>query len=136
MITTQVLPRHPPASSWQRELAAALTRPAELLRRLELDPAMVADALCLPALRAAEGFPLRVPESYVRRMQPGNPRDPLLLQVLPLSLEMDRPPGFVVDPLGEAAARRTSGLLQKYAGRALLITTGACAVHCRYCFRR
>ncbi|MET0291610.1 MAG: KamA family radical SAM protein, partial [Steroidobacteraceae bacterium] len=44
--------------------------------------------------------------------------------------------GFVVDPLGEAAARRTSGLLQKYAGRALLITTGACAVHCRYCFRR
>jgi EF-P beta-lysylation protein EpmB len=26
--------------------------------------------------------------------------------------------------------------LQKYQGRALVITTGACGVHCRYCFRR
>jgi EF-P beta-lysylation protein EpmB len=36
----------------------------------------------------------------------------------------------------DAGARQTAGLLQKYRSRALLITTGACAVHCRYCFRR
>ncbi|MGI9246673.1 MAG: KamA family radical SAM protein, partial [Steroidobacteraceae bacterium] len=29
-----------------------------------------------------------------------------------------------------------TGLLHKYSGRALLVATGACAIHCRYCFRR
>lgn len=137
MITTQSIARHPAAtSSWQRELAAAISRPDELLRRLGLDPALFGDALDAAAQRAAKGFPLRVPESYVRRMRHGDERDPLLLQVLPLGRELARPAGFVADPLGEAAARRAPGLLQKYAGRALLIATGACAVHCRYCFRR
>ncbi|RYG79172.1 EF-P beta-lysylation protein EpmB, partial [bacterium] len=131
MITTQPIARHPASpASWQRELAAAITRPDDLLRRLELDPALFGEALDAAALRAAEGFPLRVPESYVRRMRPRDPRDPLLLQVLPLGRELARPAGFVSDPLGEAAARRAPGLLQKYAGRALLIATGACAVHC------
>ena len=55
--------------------------------------------------------------------------------VLPLGEELLQTAGFTADPLGEAAARRTPQL-QKYAGRALLITTEACAVHCRYCFRR
>lgn len=137
MITTQSIARHPAsAAGWQQELAAAITRPDELLRRLELDPALFGDALDAAAQRAIAGFPLRVPESYVRRMRPRDPRDPLLLQVLPLGRELARPAGFVADPLGEAAARRAPGLLQKYAGRALLIATGACAVHCRYCFRR
>jgi L-lysine 2,3-aminomutase len=81
-------------------------------------------------------FPVLVPESFLRRMQPGNPLDPLLLQVLPQSAELESPPGFVSDPVGDMAARRSPGLLHKYHGRALLITTSACAVHCRYCFRR
>jgi EF-P beta-lysylation protein EpmB len=62
--------------------------------------------------------------------------DPLLRQVLPLGDELDDTPGYVADPLQEHAATRAPGLLQKYAGRALLITTQACAIHCRYCFRR
>jgi len=69
-------------------------------------------------------------------MRPGDPHDPLLLQVLPTDLETDDPPEFTSDPVGERAALRAPGLLQKYSGRALLITTQACAVHCRYCFRR
>jgi EF-P beta-lysylation protein EpmB len=56
--------------------------------------------------------------------------------VLPLGRETQAVPGFGGDPLGEAAARRAPSLLQKYSRRALIITTGACAVHCRYCFRR
>ena len=44
--------------------------------------------------------------------------------------------GFTADPLAEAAATAQPGLLRKYRGRALLVVTGACAVHCRYCFRR
>jgi EF-P beta-lysylation protein EpmB len=69
-------------------------------------------------------------------MRPGDPTDPLLRQVLPVESELQDAADYVSDPLGEHAALRAAGLLQKYQGRALLITTSACAVHCRYCFRR
>jgi EF-P beta-lysylation protein EpmB len=98
---------------------------------LGLDPALIEGAA--PAF---EQFPLRVPRSFVAKMRRGDPRDPLLLQVLPLAAETRAVPGFVLDPVGELASRATQGVLHKYAGRALLISTGACAVHCRYCFRR
>ncbi|HRC85769.1 MAG TPA: EF-P beta-lysylation protein EpmB, partial [Thermoanaerobaculia bacterium] len=91
----------------------------------------------LPAARAAAAsFPLLVPPSYLARIRPGDPQDPLLLQVLPLGQELEPGAGYGPDPLDEAAAKGGRGLLHKYHGRVLLITTGACAVHCRYCFRR
>ena len=115
---------------WQRALARAISDPRELLRRLALDPAAV-------DLSAADsGFPLRVPESYVRRMQPGDPDDPLLRQVLPVATERRVAAGYSADPVGDLASAVRPGLLHKYAGRVLLVATGACAVHCRYCFRR
>jgi EF-P beta-lysylation protein EpmB len=79
---------------------------------------------------------MRVPLPYVARMRPGDPADPLLRQVLPTTDEGRSVPGFGRDPVGEMAALTAPGVLQKYAGRALLLTTGACPVHCRYCFRR
>jgi EF-P beta-lysylation protein EpmB len=79
---------------------------------------------------------LRVPRNYVARMRMGDPADPLLRQVLPIGRELQDIADYVPDPLGEHAALRAPGLLQKYRGRALIITTSACAVHCRYCFRR
>ena len=118
-------------SRWQAELAEAISSPEELLSTLSLDPGL------LPAAhKAAAAFRLRVPRSYVARMRAGDPTDPLLRQVLPVDRELDEVPDFVADPLGEHAALRAPGLLQKYRGRALMITTSACAVHCRYCFRR
>jgi len=129
MITARLTGRQP--LSWQKELAQAVTDPAQLLAALSLDTALLA-----PAQAAAAGFRMRVPWSYVRRMRRGDPRDPLLRQVLPLGDELVDAPGYSADPLGERAANRVPGLLHKYHGRALLITTGACAVHCRYCFRR
>jgi EF-P beta-lysylation protein EpmB len=88
------------------------------------------------ALAAAGDFPLFVPREFLSRIRPGDPHDPLLRQVLPVLAEQEIVPGFSTDPVDDRAAQRTPGLLQKYPGRALLITTGACAVHCRYCFRR
>ena len=82
------------------------------------------------------GFPVRVPAEFVRRMRPGDPADPLLLQVLPAAEETRTVPGFTDDPVGDLASTIAPGVLQKYHSRALLITTGACAIHCRYCFRR
>ena len=85
---------------------------------------------------AAAQFPLRVPRGFVARMRPGDPADPLLRQVLPLDDEEHIAPGFTLDAVGDAAARAGTGVIRKYRGRALLVTTGSCAVHCRYCFRR
>jgi EF-P beta-lysylation protein EpmB len=76
------------------------------------------------------------PRGYVARMRQGDPHDPLLRQVLPLEDELAEAPGFGPDPVGDRAATRSPGLLHKYHSRILMVTTGACAVHCRYCFRR
>src|SRR5690606_38653003 len=70
------------------------------------------------------------------RMRRGDPADPLLRQVLPLDDEYRPAPGFATDAVGDLAARGAPGVLHKYEGRALLVATGSCAVHCRYCFRR
>jgi L-lysine 2,3-aminomutase len=119
------------SSSWQSELADAISTPEELLSALHLD-----HSLLQPARAASTAFRLRVPRNYVARMRVGDPADPLLRQVLPIGRELEDVADYVTDPLGEHAALRAPGLLQKYRGRALIITTSACAVHCRYCFRR
>jgi EF-P beta-lysylation protein EpmB len=135
MITASTLTRQPDGSaadgSWQWQLAQAITDPRELLRLLDIDP-----RLSGLALSADASFGLLVPRGFVRRMRAGDPHDPLLLQVLPGARELIARTGFGSDPLAERSAMRAPGLLHKYHGRALLITTGACAVHCRYCFRR
>lgn len=118
-------------TAWQRELSLAITRPAALISALGLDPGLLAGARA-----GAEAFGLRVTPSYLGRMRRGDARDPLLRQVLPLMEETEAQPDYVADPLHERDYTRAPNLLQKYTGRALLITTQACAIHCRYCFRR
>lgn len=122
---------HPATGSWQQELSRAITSITELAAALELDPATIG-----ASEDARQSFVLRVPRGFVRRMTRGNPRDPLLLQVLPAAAELIEHNGFVADPLGEVSDMRQPGVLRKYQGRALLLASGACAVHCRYCFRR
>lgn len=124
-------PAPQPQADWRRAWRQAVTDPNVLLQRLDL--AELADSLLAGR---DTGFPLRVPESYLRRMRPGDPDDPLLRQVLPLGAELRDTPGFVIDAVGDLAKSRTPGVIHKYHGRVLLIATGACAVHCRYCFRR
>lgn len=109
------------------ELADAVTDPRELRALLGLGSGPDPDPC---------GFRFKVPRSYIARMQPGNAEDPLLLQVWPGVAEALKDPRFGPDPVGDGAARCGPGVLQKYAGRALLTVTGACALHCRYCFRR
>ena len=138
MIAVTPLTRQPtaassprPLASWQADFAAAVTDPAELASLLGLPESWIG-----PAREAARMFPMRVPRSFVARMRRGDPTDPLLRQVLPVAEELEHTAGRSSDPLQEADARRAPGLLHKYRGRALLIATGACAMHCRYCFRR
>jgi EF-P beta-lysylation protein EpmB len=118
-------------SDWQAELADSFINPLDLLAFLEID------AIDIPAMReASRRFPFRVTRSYANRMIKRDPADPLLRQVLPLGAELADHAGFVADPVGDLPAVSTPGVLHKYRGRVLLIATGACAIHCRYCFRR
>lgn len=120
-----------PQPRWQQSWREAVRDPRELLGMLGLEAlaGRISDA-------AASQFPLRVPRAFVARMRHGDAHDPLLRQVLPLDDEMRPAPGFGLDAVGDSAARTATGVLQKYQGRALLVATGSCAVHCRYCFRR
>ncbi len=118
-------------ASWQNLLATSITDPAELLRRLNLDPDLDSHIHA-----ASREFALRVPEPYLARIRPGDPDDPLLRQVLPIGEELREQPGYVLDPLGEQHANALPGVIHKYHGRLLLIVSGGCAINCRYCFRR
>lgn len=123
-------PKIEPAD-WQHAQRMAYARPADLLAALGLTAAEVGLSQA-----AAADFGFRVPRPWAARIRPGDPRDPLLLQVLPVAAETRPRAGFLADPVGDLAAERAPGLLHKYRGRALLLVTGACAIHCRYCFRR
>lgn len=116
---------------WQQRWREAIRDPRELLRQLGLDPLElgVSDA-------AAGQFAVRVPQGFAARMRHGDRHDPLLRQVLPITDELKVVPGFSLDAVGDGAAKKATGVIQKYRGRALLVTTGSCAINCRYCFRR
>ena len=116
---------------WKDELRDAVTSVPDLLALLNLSPADFPGGLVIDS-----NFPLRVPLSFVRRMRRSDPHDPLLLQVLPLAAEEVAHSGFVADPLAERQYNPVPGVIHKYRGRALLVTTPVCAVNCRYCFRR
>lgn len=116
---------------WLTQLADVVTSPDELLHLLNVD----ADANLLAGRDAKRLFALRVPRAFIARMEPGNPNDPLLRQVLTSKEEFINAPGFSTDPLEEQHSV-VPGLLHKYSNRALLLVKGGCAVNCRYCFRR
>jgi len=122
---------NPMQENWQTILSQTIDTPEALIEHLQLP-----EELIEPAREASKGFPLRVPMPYLQRIRKGDINDPLLRQVLPLGEELRQVPGFVTDPLAEMAANHRDGLIHKYKGRVLLVVTGACAINCRYCFRR
>jgi EF-P beta-lysylation protein EpmB len=119
------------ALSWQEQLAQAIRHPIDLLNYVGLN----ADSIGYSE-QAISQFPVRVPYAFANRIQTDNPDDPLLRQVFPYLDEENETQGYVIDPLAESDVQPVQGLLQKYNSRVLSITTGACAIHCRYCFRR
>jgi EF-P beta-lysylation protein EpmB len=121
-VSAAEVPTAAASESWRTTLRQAVRDPLELCRRLELPSQWHA-----PAVRAAALFPFFAPDPYLSRIAPRDPYDPLLRQILPLGEECDTLPGFTADPVGDRDAELAPGLL---------VTTGRCAVHCRYCFRR
>lgn len=115
--------------SWQKKLAQGFTSAIDLLSYLELP-------IDQGSIQAEKEFPTRVPLGFAKRMQKGNPADPLLLQVLAVENELKVDNDYELDPLAELNANPLKGLIHKYHGRVLLTLTGVCAVNCRFCFRR
>ncbi|MFL0810427.1 MAG: EF-P beta-lysylation protein EpmB [Agarilytica sp.] len=119
------------SKSWQEELATLVKEPETLFELLELPETHLSAAKHAHAL-----FPLRSTRAYLSRIKPGDLNDPLLKQILPMGLECHEQEGFVTDPLHEAEQNPVPGLIHKYQGRVLLISSHQCAINCRYCFRR
>lgn len=94
---------------------------------LEIDPKQ---------LSHAPRFPLNLPLRLAKKMAKNSLNDPLFRQFVPLPEENKKALNFVSDPVQDATFCKTGKLLQKYKGRALLLTTSACAMHCRFCFRQ
>jgi len=90
----------------------------------------------LERVHTASNFPLNVPRRLAEKMERNSPDDPIFRQFVPLLEETIVTPGYSLDPVEDGQAITACRLLQKYNGRALIVTTGACAMHCRYCFRQ
>jgi len=114
---------------WKTSLKEAFRCPKELLRYLHID-------LDTVAIQVSPLFRLRVPKEFAELIEKGNPKDPLLLQVLSTQEELKVRDGFVKDPLEEGKFQPIPGVIHKYKNRVLWVLTGGCAVHCRYCFRQ
>jgi EF-P beta-lysylation protein EpmB len=132
-----VLRAEPRYRSWHEAVKDAVRDREELLRLVGLGRLLeLPDEVARKATQAARDFPVFAPRGYIARMRQGDKCDPLLRQVLPLEDELRPAAGYGLDPVDDRAATQSPGLLHKYDSRVLMVTTGACAVHCRYCFRR
>ncbi len=115
---------------WKTQLKNNFTKIESLLDFLEFDLDNREKVL------KRSRFVLNLPVRLANKIAKNNPDDPLFLQFVPLTLENEQNPLYVMDPVGDHLAQKTPKLLHKYQGRALLIPTSACAMHCRYCFRQ
>ena len=117
--------------SWNQVLASA----TKTVEALLVEVAVPLSELNLRQQACVE-FPLLVPQPFINKIEKGNALDPLLLQVLPQSAELEEAPGFIDVPLAEKHSNLQKGLIHKYHGRVLVLLSTGCAVNCRYCFRR
>ena len=69
-------------------------------------------------------------------IDPQDPGDPIGLQYLPSIEELAVAPGETADPIGDGVHSPVKGIVHRYPDRLLLTATHACAVYCRFCFRR
>lgn len=104
---------------------------ADLVRQGLLDPARLGAAEI-----AARAFPIALTAEVVAAIDAGDSADPVARQYVPEPAELIAAPGETTDPIGDLAHSPVKGLVHRHPDRVLLMPTQACAVHCRFCFRR
>lgn len=115
---------------WQSILKSNITTVDRLISFLELSELDKKKILRRPR------FGINIPLRIARKMEKGTLNDPLVKQFVSLVEEEDEVPQFVDNPVGDCEAVAAPKLLHKYCGRSLILTTSACAMHCRFCFRK
>jgi EF-P beta-lysylation protein EpmB len=115
---------------WQNILKTNITSYSKLIEHLQLS-----EDKQKKILKKAD-FSLNLPLRLANKIQKDTLEDPILKQFVPLVEEVIDIEGFNENPIGDCEAVRAPKLLSKYQGRNLILTTSACAMHCRFCFRK
>ncbi len=115
---------------WRRVQRESFSKIGDIANFLELDEENQKRLLERPS------FPFLLPLRIAQKIDKNNLNGPVARQFLPLKDELIKSQGFVPDPTCDSSFKKEQKILHKYDGRLLLITTGACAMHCRYCFRQ
>lgn len=97
---------------------------------------LIANTPYLANLDCTPTFPFCCSRHYADLIKRAKEPAALLREVLPTKEEYVEVPGFVDDPVGDLPAGKSECVIQKYDRRALIVTTAACGVRCRFCFRR
>lgn len=94
------------------------------------------DAAANPALQAvARCYAIGV-TSHVATQIRDNPDSAIAKQYMPDARELVIAPGERIDPIGDDAHTPVKGIVHRYPDRVLFKVTSACAVYCRFCFRK
>jgi lysine 2,3-aminomutase len=103
----------------------------------DLIDAGIADAARADAIsRVTQRYAVAVTPAMIDVIDPYDPADPVARQFVPSDAELVTTPDERADPIGDAPHTPVKGITHRYADRLLLKPMHACAVYCRFCFRR
>ncbi|MDB5442244.1 MAG: lysine-2,3-aminomutase-like protein [Phenylobacterium sp.] len=86
--------------------------------------------------RVAAQYAVAITPAMAELIDATDPADPIARQFVPTEAELHATPEESADPIGDDAHSPVEGLVHRYADRVLLKANHACAVYCRFCFRR
>lgn len=116
--------------NWRQIQKESFSKISEICEFLELDESNRKQLLEKPT------FKFLLPKRIASKIPKNDLNDPIAKQFLPLKDELIKKQGFIPDPTCDVLFQKEEKILHKYEGRLLLITTGACAMNCRFCFRQ
>ena len=84
----------------------------------------------------AARYAVAITPAVAELIDPTDPDDPIARQFVPDARELQPEPEESDDPIGDHAFSPVEGIVHRYPDRVLLKLVNACAVYCRFCFRR
>lgn len=97
---------------------------------------LVAPATSAALEAVAARYAVGITPALARLIDPSDPADPIARQFVPNAAELDTQPQELADPIGDDVHSPVEGLVHRYPDRVLIKPVQACAVYCRFCFRR
>ncbi len=86
--------------------------------------------------QVASHYAVAITPAIADLIDPADPSDPIARQFVPDARELERHQEESADPIGDGAFSPVEGVVHRYPDRVLLKLVNACAVYCRFCFRR